>query len=323
VARSTYGCGPLEVQLQASGGSLGPRLRDALALYDVVWEGPGRRVHLVAEVAEPKLSPAAGEFLTCARMTVDTTLRGLRATTVSGAWAEGHFDDDGERWFLGAPADLAGTDLGDAEQLLTLVLTTGWRRSGWVPVHSGAVTDGERCALVCASSGGGKSTFTAALVRRGWSTLGDDKLLLRLMGAEPEVAAVLHTFNLDPRTTEWWPELGDLWRLPVYSAWTDKRRVPARAIRADGVAMVATPTDLLLLEPHADVTETRVEPLAREELLSCLLHQTVVPDDRDLARHIVGTVVRVARRLDGWRIRIGRNAYEDPGALAPVEAVLR
>jgi hypothetical protein len=323
VARSTYGCGPLEVRLQASDSPLGARLRDALALYDVAWEGPGRGVDVVAGVAARTLSPAEGKFLTCARMTVDTTPTGLRATTVSGAWTEGRFDDDGERWFLGAPAEAADADLGDAEQLLTLVLTTGWRRSGWVPVHAGAVTDGERCALVCAGSGGGKSTFTAALVRRGWRTLGDDKLLLRVVGAEPEVAAVVHTFNLHPHSTEWWPELGDLWRLPVYSAWTDKRRVSARAIRADGVAMLAKPTDLLLLEPHADATETRVEPLTREEVLSCLLHQTVVPDDGDLARHIVGTVARVARGLGGCRVHIGRDAYEDPESVAPVEAALR
>ena len=323
MARSSYGCGPLAVRLEAPDAPLGTRLRDALALYDVAWDGPGHRVELVAEVGAPATLPAAGRFLTLARMTVDATATGLRATTVSGAWAEGCFDDGGEHWFLSAPAELCGTDLGEAEHLLTLVLTTGWRRSGWVPLHSGAVTDGGRCALVCASSGGGKSTFTAALVRRGWRTLGDDKLLLRLVGAEPEVAAVLHTFNLHPRSTEWWPELGDLWRLPVYSTWTDKRRVPASAIRADGVATVSTPTDLLLLEPHAEAIETRIEPLAREAVLSCLLHQTVVPDDRDLARHIMGTVARVARRLRGWRVHIGRDAFQDPESLAPVEATLR
>jgi len=323
VAGSAYGCGPLDVRLEAPDAPLGTRLKDALALYDVAWEGPGHRVQLVAEVGTPAASPAAGRFLSLARMMVDATTTGLRATTVSGAWAEGCFDDSGEHWLLSAPVELSGTDLGEAEHLLTLVLTTGWRRSGWVPMHSGAVTDGERCALVCAGSGGGKSTFTAALVRRGWRTLGDDKLLLRRVGAEPEVAAVLHTFNLDPRSTEWWPELGDLRRLPVYSTWTDKRRVPASALRADGVATVARPTDLLLLEPHADATETRVEPLTREAVLSCLMHQTVVPDDRDLARHIMGTVVRVARGLNGWRVYVGRDAYRDPESLAPVEAALR
>jgi hypothetical protein len=192
-----------------------------------------------------------------------------------------------------------------------------------VPLHSGAVTDGDRCALVCATSGGGKSTFTAALVRRGWRTLGDDKLLLRVVGDAPEVAAVLHTFNLHPRSSEWWPELGDLRRLPVYSTWTDKRRVPASAIRADGVATAATPTDLLLLESHAEAIETRVEPLPRDAVLSCLMHQTVVPDDRDLARDIVGTVARVARGLEGWRVQVGRDAYRRPDSLAPVEAALR
>jgi len=57
-------------------------------------------------------------------------------------------------------------------------------------------------------------------------------------------------------------------------------------------------------------------------VLSCLLHQTVVPDDRDLARHIVGTVARVARGLEGWRVHIGRDAYRDPECLAPIEAAL-
>ena len=73
--------------------------------------------------------------------------------------------------------------LTDIESLLSLVLTEGWRAEGWIPLHAAAVVRFDTCALICAESGGGKTSLTAALVREGWQTLGDDKLLLRITHA--------------------------------------------------------------------------------------------------------------------------------------------
>ncbi len=75
----------------------------------------------------------------------------------------------------------------EIEDLLSLVLTTGWRRAGWVPLHGGGLVRDGRGLLCVATSGGGKTTFTVSLIRRGWRALGDDKVLLATAAGAPRV----------------------------------------------------------------------------------------------------------------------------------------
>jgi hypothetical protein len=257
-------------------------------------------------------------------MTVDTTGDGLRATTCGGAAAIGCLSGQRERWWVEVPAGAAGTDrLDEVEDIVGLVLTSGWRRAGWVPVHAAAVARDGTCALLCAPSGGGKSTLTAALVRRGWQALGDDKLLLR-SGANrrPFLAAVLHTFNLDPSVRAWIPEVGDLERLPTYSAWTEKRKVRVADIWPEAVVSGASPTHLAVVcrTPRSD--GVHVERLGPAAVLDTLLRQTVVPNDRHTATSILQTVAATAQLLEGLRVHIPEGAFGDARALDAFEAAL-
>ncbi len=59
------------------------------------------------------------------------------------------------------------------------VLESVLSRHGAVGVHGGTVGDGERCVLVTARGGSGKSTLVAHAVRRGHRTTGDDMLYFR------------------------------------------------------------------------------------------------------------------------------------------------
>ncbi len=161
-------------------------------------------------------------YLRCSRMAVCRSPDGLIATSSSGGDLTLVRSASVDRWHMNVPTSLA--DLEELEDFLVLVLTTGWRCLDWIPLHAGALSRGGCCIIVCAPSGGGKSTLTAGLMRAGWRTLGDDKLLLRIVDGRPRLAAVLHSLNLHPRTRQWFPEVGDLWLLPAYSAWTEKRK---------------------------------------------------------------------------------------------------
>ena len=87
------------------------------------------------------------------------------------------------------------------EDLLELILTTAWREVGWIPLHCGAVVSARRCALLMAPAKGGKSTLTAAMLHRGWRTLGDDKLLIALRAdGQPEVRGL--TTPVQPRPAD-------------------------------------------------------------------------------------------------------------------------
>jgi hypothetical protein len=314
-----YTCGPLEIVVAAATNTLRAKIADTLELYNVDWPEPLAQWHL--EIGESDtISPlGAGEYLLCARMNVELAGSQLLATCPSGAQAV--CDRNARRWTILVPR--ASTDpwvLTDLESLLSLVLTEGWRDAGWIPLHSGAVILNDICALICAESGGGKTSLTAALVRRGWQTLGDDKLLLRIGDdGAPELRALVHTFNLHPRTRTWFPEVGNLEQLPTYSDWTEKRKVNPETIWPGSTTTEATPSVLFHLSGRS---ENRVAPLSAASVLSILLHQTVIPSHAPTARQILATIANAAPHLAGFRVEIAEDAYLNPECLSPLESAL-
>jgi len=317
-----YTCGPLEIVVSAGNELLRNKIADQLELFNVRWEEPLRAIGLDAVASGPIGTPCAGTYLECARMSVDAEATRLVATSPSGSWCE--LSVERGEWRLGVPP--GSTDpwiLTDIESLLTLVLTVGWRRLGWVPLHVAGLVQGKRCAVICAESGGGKTSLTAALVRSGWQTLGDDKLLLRV-GADgvPELRALVHTFNLHPQTRRWFPEVGDLEELPTYSEWTEKRKVRPETIWPGCTVDRGRPTHLLQIERDESISGVCVEEMPQCDLVGTLLRQTVIPTEVETAARILGTVAPVASSLTGIKVGIGEDAYADPDCLEPLLSAL-
>lgn len=322
-AEDQFYCGPLLVRVTADDSALQARLAETLSVYDYVWRPPHRLVAVRVSYGSAKATMVSGTFLRCGRTCVDAQGDHLFATSLSGASATYQRIGGVDHWSISVPPEASRTGQLEIEDFVILILATGWRLEGWVPVHSATVTKDGVCALLCARSGGGKSTTTAALVRRGWQTLGDDKLLLRLVDGYPVVRALLHTLNLHPRTREWFPEVGDLDGLPTYSAWTDKRRVRAGAVWLGAAVESAAPTHVVRLERTVDHSEIRVSPLSNEETLAVLLRQIVIPTHRETARHILSVATETARRLRGISLEVGTEAFGNSGSLEALEEALR
>jgi hypothetical protein len=317
-------CGPLQLTLRAQDADLYDKIAETLELYDLIWQAPRREVKILASRSYAPEPAARGDFLRCARMLVDRTSDGLSASTTSGASAHARFDGARENWHITVPQSLVDQDkLEEIEDVLSLVLTTGWRREGWTPIHAAAVVKDTACVVICAPTGGGKTTLTAALVRRGWQVLGDDKILLRMSDGQPEIAALLHTFNLHPQTRNWFPEVGDLEQLPRYSVHTEKRKVRIASIWSHALAKMARPSLLISLRRNNDVNHAVVGALNEKGVLETLLRQTVIPADRATARDIISTVAHAARRLRGLNVEVPTDAYRDPQFLVALESAIQ
>ena len=315
-------CGPLAVTVDAALPILREKVLETLRLYDRVWESHDCYVSLRVGGEPGTALPAHGTFLRCARMDVDRAGDGLRATTIGGARAMLRRDGPNEVWDLHIPDALLDTTLEDVEELVILALTSGWRSAGWVPVHTAAVARDARCIMICAPSGGGKSTLTAAFVRRGWHAVGDDKVLLRMRDGIAQIAALQRTFNLHPQTSAWFPEVGDLEALPLYSRWTPKRKVKIDSIWANPAADVATPTHLFRIRRSGLPGPIAIEALSPAETLSTLLRQVAIPTDRTTANAILASAVPAAQRMRGFEVVIGENVYERSDALDALEAAI-
>ena len=320
-------CGPVALSVTAETPALQSRALAELDQFNARWDEPCALICVQVHVANQPRALGAGRFLHCSSIRADPAPPGLVATCISGA--SGIYDAARRHWDLyivsGSPAAVEDdpTDDDDLEDLLELILTTAWREAGWVPLHAGSAVRDGRCALLMAPARGGKSTLAAALLHRGWRTLGDDKLLVALgADGQPEVRGLTAQFNLDPRASAWFPELGDLEPLPRLSSWTAKRRVSIAAVWGDCFATRAVPTHVVMLRRLRERVPLRIESLGTREVLAAMLRQTVIPADPTAARQILTVVAGAARNMQGVRLEIGDDAYRDPSALQALEGLL-
>lgn len=317
-----FTCGPVAVTLQAETPHLLQRATVPLSLYSVAWSERVQRVTISVDATDNALSPAKGHYMTCARMTVDEMQSGLYATCHSGSRC--HYQAAEQRWSIAIPDTHTDSQIReDLVDFLNLALTESWRRLGWLPLHAASIVGSESCALVCASAGGGKTTLTASMIRRGWKTLGDDKLLLRRNeDGTIDASALVHNFNLHPRTQDWFPEVGDLTGLPRYSPWTDKRKVAIEDIWPGTTAVRSRPTHLFAVVRQADLSGFRLSPLPQAKVLPLLMRQTVIPRHRETAERMLATLAVAAKQLQGWQIEIGDEAYRHMDRLTELETLL-
>jgi hypothetical protein len=314
--------GPLRVRIETCEPSVREKIAETLALYDRPWDGPFLDIVLDARSVERGAVMVDGAYLRCARMTVDADGGEFHATTRCGARARSS-GAARRRWSIEVPAAAVASDqLEELEDLVGLALTTGWRAAGWVALHAAAVVRDGICPIFCAGSGGGKSTLTAALVRSGWRALGDDKLLLRYAEGGAELRALLRTFNLHPRTREWFPEVGDLTLLPAYSAWTEKRKFRVDRTWPETTAPHARPTHVVRVNRDAGSRRIAVGELPRADIFPTLLKQIAIPGDRETAATILATVAKTVGGLRGLDIVVGDDAYCDEDCLAELERAL-
>ncbi len=320
--KNTYQCGPVAISVSVPTRALYDIIHANFRLYNVSWTETEALISLDVQESDEICEMVAGNYLTAQRTNVDATETGLYATSPSGASAIFYTAEN--RWTLTIPSGpLEIWPITDLEHLLSLIVSNAWRQLGWVPLHVGAVTNGSVCAILCATSGGGKTTLTAAMIRRKWKTLGDDKLLLRKNSSgKMQLRALVHAFNLYPHAREWFPEIGDLKSRPHYSVWTEKRKVRIEDIWPGSTIKKDIPSHLVNIVLDNTVPGIEVTSLAQSDILFILLRQTVIPTHPETARYIVRSISETARRLKGITARIGPNAYASADALIPLEEVL-
>jgi hypothetical protein len=313
-----HAIGPLQLHVTAPAGRISDVVDLALGLFDVAWpfERTPWPVTVDVHVRSGRGEPAAGDYLATALLQVDSAAGALRATSLSGAVADGRLDRDGERWLVSLSQEATDRDQAvDIDAFLTLVLATGWRRAGWIPMHGAAVVHGDRGILICAQGGGGKTTFALAFVQRGWRAIGDDKVLLGAIDGSPMMAAVQQILHVDPASSGWLPELeGKTWH-PAAVPTGVKRRIRLGSIWPQAGAYTGAPTDVVVLERPVGARGFEVHPIDHAGVLDALIRQTAMPRDPGTARATLATLVTTASRCQGWRIAVGHAAYADSTAV--------
>lgn len=317
-----FHCGPVVMELTTPDDRWMGRLESELAQFDAVWEGLAVQLHLLLVEERREVVAVKGDYLRCERYGVDRVGELLVGASRAGVRFE--FDCVSRRAVVWAPEGPENEDVREElEQFVLLMLVWGWRRMRWTPMHVGSVAKGNCCALICAASGGGKSTFTASLIRRGWETLGDDKVLAA-HGTDERVMlrGLSRSMNLDPAVGRWFAEANRLGELAKYSRWNEKRKVAIESLWPGRVRKEAVPTHLLKLVRLAERSGIRMERMESGETVETLARQVAMPSDREAVKLVMGTIAGMGAQVRGLRVFVGSDVYEQADRLKVVEEAL-
>jgi hypothetical protein len=206
------------------------------------------------------------------------------------------------------------SQLPDWEQSFPLRTLLNWllAPSPWSLAHAAVVCAGGRGLLLAGAGGSGKSTTTAACLRLGLETLGDD---FAAVTAEegPRAQALFDTLKLDQRSLAFFPELA------VHAdrsglAGTGKARIHLwdalpRQLRS-GCSLAA------IVAPRvAPGGETRLEPLPKTAALRALVPSTVFLT-RGAEMETTAKLGALVRKLPAWQLSIGGAPDQAARALA-------
>ncbi|MCW5764471.1 MAG: hypothetical protein KIT68_00680 [Phycisphaeraceae bacterium] len=317
--RTVHAWGPAALRAHWSDPALARALARHSNQYDAPWRaGPGEPRCWTLDVGCVKrergevVAPTGG-FLTTVHLDVRRAApgivesRGRRGTML-------RIDEPAQAASLAVPPWRDRPDvIEEAEQQLTLLSARAWALAGWTPVHGATVVHPrlDRCAVLCAPSGSGKTTLTFSLLRRGWRTLGDDKLLARRAPGGVEARAVARRMHLDPAASRWLAEAGDIRRFPTYSPWTDKRHVDLEGVWPGRLVTSAVVCLVVRVRREAEGAGLRWAPLELAQRIDVLGRQVAIPGEAAAARPLVATIGAMGAAARGLDLSVGPDAFGD------------
>jgi len=173
---------------------------------------------------------------------------------------------------------------------------------GWGLLHAAALRHAGAGLLLTGPSGAGKSTTTAASLRGGFDTAGDDFVLVTDGPGQPEAQAIFDTIKLTDRSLDLLPELTALIRNPLRRI-EDKALVHLSEVAPARFAS-GFPLHAILHCRVSGVPESRIAPCAPALALKALAPSTVFLL-RDRHEEIFRRCAALSRRLPTHAFAIG------------------
>ena len=195
--------------------------------------------------------------------------------------------------------------------LTNAALTTLLRSRGHYPLHAAALTRGDDALLIVGPPMAGKTTLGLNFLRRGWSWVADDKVLLsRSPDGSVSASGLFRHSNVDPALAGWFPELaGVASRDPLYPH-SRKRGIHLEEFYGDRPRTACRPNRILFPQV-VDLGPTTVEPLDGTAAFVELLRQTPVENDVPAVRGNLDLLASLSRDARAFRVLMGRDLLED------------
>ena len=225
---------------------------------------------------------------------------------------------DGKRIIGATEGEEATSRQSFTSGMLFIGLMVALRHFGLFHMHAATVVVPQGpSGLIVGQSGAGKTTTALALVRAGWSYLGDDSLLLRqapdrrvdLLGLPLDFHLANATAGAFPDLS---PHLGEFIHENVPKRRLDPRAAGSRRLdHAQAPAAIVLPT--IVRQPRSSLK--RLPPA---EAMSELLHASALLSIEGMAdaRAQVALLEALLSRASTWRLELGQDVLAEPALIA-------
>jgi hypothetical protein len=188
------------------------------------------------------------------------------------------------------------------------------RHQGLFSLHAAGLVRGDRHVLFVAQSDSGKSTATLQLLRRGWSYVTDDVVLLSANHEDRPVTAwsFRRELSVDNDAAATFPELGGVdWPTMLYDS--NKWRIDPERLYPGRYQPSMRPR-LLLFPDIVDAAASTLVPMPASEALRRLTVQSglLAAPDATLARRHLDLFTRLLRQCAVYHLQAGRDVLVAP-----------
>ncbi|WP_054684641.1 serine kinase [Rhodothermus marinus] len=197
---------------------------------------------------------------------------------------------------------------------LVLAVSLLLREKGWFGLHAAGLVWRNSGVLLVGRSDSGKSTLAYSLVRRGWSYLTDDAVLVHRSGEDVVAVSFREDFGLDPESVRYFPEVA---ACPDRQP-TDPAKLRVRMDRLHPGRFQPRCRPVLLIFPElADIPESRLVPLRRSEAFGRLVQASLLLGRADdpAERRLLDVMGRLVRQAPAYLLEAGPDLLDRPGRL--------
>jgi hypothetical protein len=306
--------GPIRLGLQVAGGRYAARLTRAIGFAAAEAAPESLRIVALDGVASGLGAPPDWHF----PVTRQSHLERLHERPDLGLTLR--FDPGTQTWrVLSAHRRLAAIWTADAallpewEDSAPLRDVLHWHAASSGPalmLHAAAIGPGSAGVLLAGPGGSGKSTTTAAAVRAGWLTTGDDFVLIDPGG--PRAHGLYDSIKLGPESLDLVPEFRAAIGNPDRPA-DQKARIHLGEAWPERYAR-ALDLKALLLPVVTGAARSRILPAGPGEGMRALVPTTVFLL-RGASASVMTKSTALLRRLPSYRLELGRDPAEAVAAI--------
>lgn len=192
-----------------------------------------------------------------------------------------------------------------------IILVEMLRHNGLYYIHSSGVEKNRTSILIPGNSGVGKTTISLALVRKGFSYLSDDALLLQKAKKEVIAYPIPGDFHIDPAISENFKELTGVKHAVKYGKGTKRSFDPA-IFYPDSFILKSKP-NVILFPQIVREHESRLMPLSSAQCLAKLIpNSLLVMIDKKIAREHLDALTTLSKQCCAFQLLSGKDLILKP-----------